>query len=196
MERQFFASSKQTKKYRSLPLFFLGLVIFAGSIIIFGLLWGLISFRSQAPVEQATAVPLLIFLLAIFLASLIVSLINKGQNLAPSVSLALFVWIFSWVISEGGHFSFGGFLLKLICALLAAVLPCFVARFFSKKSDRQQARNYLSPAARGPKIPQPRGSKKRLVNLDERESPTSLGQALNSIQSRLSPLKNDMDDDD
>lgn len=195
MERQFFTSSKQTKSYRSLPLFLLGLIIFAGFIIAFGLIWGLVSYSSQAPVEQAVAVPLLLFLLAIFLASLIVSLIVRGQNFTPSVLLALFAWVFSWVVAKGGHFSFGGFLLKLICALLAAGLPCFIVRFFRKRSGQQQARNYLSPAVRGPKIPQPRGRKKRLVNLDERESPTSLGQALNNIQSRLSPLKTDRDDE-
>lgn len=140
-------------KYRIVPLVLAGLVFLALLVGVCLLLWSLIAYYSHSETIETSAVPIIIYLGAVFLSSGVMTLLIKGGTVFPAAALSLIAAIATLFIAEPGSVGFGPALLKVLLTLVAGVLGFTLAKLWVQRDSSR--RSSKAAAKQRPILPDP-----------------------------------------
>jgi hypothetical protein len=113
--------SKFLQRYKIAPIIITSLLVFIIISCAAILIWSTIVFLGKAEVSDSPALPAIAWLLSLFLATGLMTLLTKGGTVFPALFLGLITVVLSCLLGSAEILTVGGFILKLILSLIAAI---------------------------------------------------------------------------
>lgn len=135
---------RRRSPYRYVALLIAGVLCYALLISLAALAWGSLVYMRQGDVAADTAMPLAIFLGAIFLSSCLVTALSRGGTIFPALMLAMAANIISFLLAQAPQPQAKGVLMKLGLTLIVAVAGFVISKLLymrgrAKQNSREKA---------------------------------------------------------
>ena len=126
---------RSSSKYRIIPIIISSLIIFVILCALVILIWSIIVFANKTEVSETSAIPAIVWIIALFISSGL-TFLTKGGTVIPALFLSGITVILSALLASDGAVSAGGFILKLLVSILAAGLGFTVVKLLLMFSGR------------------------------------------------------------
>ena len=127
---------RSSSKYRIIPIIISSLIIFVILCALVILIWSIIVFANKTEVSENSAIPAIVWIIALFISSGLMTFLTKGGTVIPALFLSGITVILSALLASDGAVSAGGFILKLLVSILAAGLGFTVVKLLLMFSGR------------------------------------------------------------
>lgn len=144
--------------YRIIPLVLAGLAFLALLIVVCLLIWSMVAYYSHSPVTAEGALPIVIYLGAVFITAALMTLLIRGGTVFPAVAVSVIAAAATLFLAEPETVKFGPALLKILLTLLSGAAGFTLAKLWVIRDKKSR---YARAASRPPRpdLPQPPATK-------------------------------------